>query len=291
MTTTFLKPNGAFEPGPVNATLAAHAVPGADRFDAEAGTYTRLLGTGNDRWAVTVKVGSTGVEVETEAPPDRLERMGEVIRFWFDLDTDLEPVVTQFGDDPLLGPMVAARPGLRVTRSPEGFEAAISTVLGQQVSVARGRTLGSRLLELCGGPELDGLIAFPEPEVLAAQPFEKLRDAIGLTRSRARTVLAVARLFAEGFTLETGPDRRIETVKSELLEVPGVGPWTADYLAVRAIGHPDSFPAGDAVLRRALDRAPEREVAALAERWSPWRSYAAVHLWAETVYGVDGSAP
>lgn len=278
-----LKANGALEPAPVRATLAAHAVPGGQRFRPATGEYTRLASSGRTVRAITVRPIGDGVVMETDAEdPDEAAALAALVRFWFDLDADLGPVVTHLALDPLLAPMVRARPGLRVTRSPDGFEAAISTVLGQQVSVARGRTLGSRLLELCGTPGPAGLTIFPSPERLAAEPFERLRETVGLTRSRARTVLAVAALFADGFRL--GPAVDPAVARRQLLAVPGVGPWTADYLAIRAVGDPDAFPAGDAVLRRALDGEPERDLAARAERWSPWRSYAAVHLWAATVY-------
>lgn len=278
-----LEAPGGFEPAPVRATLAAHAVPGGERFDPATGEYSRLLTVRGVPRRVTVIPDWAGIMLRTDARAGDLAAIESTVRFWFDLDTDPVPIVRKLSEDPLLLPIVVKRPALRVTRTPDGFEAAISTVLGQQVSVARGRTFGSRLLDLCGGPEHDGLIAFPAPDVLARQPFERLRSTIGLTGSRARTVLAVARLFAEGFRL--GPESDPGEARAGLMELPGVGPWTVEYLALRAIDDPDAFPAGDVVLRRALGGASEREAASRSTAWSPWRGYAAAHLWAEAVYG------
>lgn len=284
MNRLLLKANGAFEPGPVLATLSAHTVPGGQRYRPETGEYTRLLRLQDGIRIVTARPVADGIVLRSDSgdPPER-GPLADLVRFWFDLDADLGPVNAHLERDPLLAPLVRARPGLRITRIPDGFEAAISTVIGQQISVARGRTLGSRLLKLCGTPGPVGLTAFPTPERLAEEPFERLRESVGLTRSRARTVLAVAALFADGFRLGPGVDRR--AARERLLAVPGVGPWTVNYLAIRVLGDPDAFPAGDAVLRRALDGEPERDLALRSVAWSPWRSYAAVHLWAATVYG------
>jgi len=289
MTCLHLAAHGRFEPGPVRSNLIAHAVPGGQRFDAGTGQYTRLVTFDSGAAAMTVRPVPDGIELRVpEGDPKATGSLVSLARFWFDLDTDLLPANAHLLEDPVLAPLVRSRPGLRVTRSPDGFEAAISSVIGQQISVVRGRTLGSRLLELCGSPGPAGLTAFPSPERLAAEPFARLREGIGLTRSRARTVLAVAGLFADGFTLGPGSDP--VGAREALLAVPGVGPWTAEYLAVRAIGDPDAFPAGDAVLRRALDGESERNLASRAAAWSPWRSYAAVHLWAAAVYGGGPSA-
>lgn len=284
MKTIRLEANGPLEPAPVRAMLAAHAVPGGQSFDPATGAYTRLLRVNGRLRPVTVRPERTGVTVETDTvPPAEVEVVKRLVRLWFDLDRDPVPVTDRLGEDPLLAPLVKRRPGLRVTREPEGFEAAIGTVLGQQVSVARGRVFGSRLLELCGDPAPGGLIAFPAPDRLAAEPFERLRGTLGLTGARARTVLAVARLFADGFRL--GPEVEPQAARKRLLELPGVGPWTVEYLAMRVLGDPDAFPPGDAVLRRALGGVTDREAATRSAAWSPWRSYAAAHLWAEAAYG------
>ncbi|MDQ2623476.1 MAG: hypothetical protein M3Y45_10620 [Actinomycetota bacterium] len=260
-------------------TLVNHAVSGGEVVDPVRRAVTRLIRVEGTLRRITVALDRDGVDVETEATGEReLEAIAEKVRFWFDLDTDLEPVETSLGADPHLEPLVKQRPGLRVTRHPEGFEATIGAVLGQQVSLAAGRTFSARLLEACGTPGPAGLTAFPAPDRLAGESAARIQEAVGLTGARTRTVLAVAGLFASGFMIGPGVDP--VDARASLLALPGVGPWTTDYLAIRAMEDSDSFPVGDAVLRRALGGGSHREMAARSSRWAPWRSYAATHLWA-----------
>jgi AraC family transcriptional regulator, regulatory protein of adaptative response / DNA-3-methyladenine glycosylase II len=198
-----------------------------------------------------------------------------------DLDADPDAVAADLGQDPLLGPLVATRPGLRVPGCADGFELAVRAVLGQQVSIAAARTFGGRLVGRWGEPlpEQDGELThlFPTPDALAGADLE----SIGLTRARARTIRALAEGVAEGRLCVDRHADRDEAV-ARLLEVPGIGPWTAGYVAMRALGDPDAFPASDLGLREAAERlglAPAG-LADTAARWCPWRSYAAVHLWA-----------
>ena len=193
--------------------------------------------------------------------------------------------MTRFGDDSTLGPLVRERPGLRRIRYPESFEAAISTVLGQQVSLAAARTFAGRLVAAYGVPAPGGLTAFPAPERVAGADLEKLRAAIGITGSRARTVLAVAALFARtGDWPVPLPREQWDERAATLLALPGIGPWTVAYLRMRLFGDPDAVPVGDLVLRRALGVAKDREVPAAMERWRPERSYAVFQLWASTAW-------
>jgi 3-methyladenine DNA glycosylase/8-oxoguanine DNA glycosylase len=203
------------------------------------------------------------------------------IRRWLDLDTDTRAITAAFGGDPILGPLVRARPGVRLIGFPDEFEGVVMTVLGQQVSLATARTFGSRLAAAYGTPHAAGLLAFPHPERLAAVPVDELRAAVGLTRTRAATVNAVARAWEAGFTLN-GHDPG--QAREQLLDLPGIGPWTADYLTVRALRDPDTFAPGDLVARRALGNVTAAQARALADRWSPWRSYALFHLWAAFAY-------
>ena len=207
------------------------------------------------------------------------------LRHWLDLDLDPASLVTRFGDDPMLGPLVRDRPGLRRIRYPESFEAAISTVLGQQVSLAAARTFAGRLVAAYGEPGPGGLTAFPAPERLAAADLEELRSAVGITGSRARTVLAVAELFARtGSWPVPLPREQWDERAVALLALPGIGPWTVAYLRMRLFGDPDAVPVGDLVLRRALGVTKDREVPAAMERWRPERSYAVFQLWASTAW-------
>ena len=160
---------------------------------------------------------------------------------------------------------------MRVPGVADGFELVTRTVLAQQVSLSSAHTFARRLVEAYGKP-LDAPVGslttrFPTADVLADASY----DGIGLTGSRAKTLRAVASAHAAGeLPLDPSADR--EDARARLLALPGIGPWTADYVAMRALGDPDSFPATDLVLRR-------RAATMTPERWRPWRSYAAMHLW------------
>jgi AraC family transcriptional regulator of adaptative response / DNA-3-methyladenine glycosylase II len=182
---------------------------------------------------------------------------------------------------PALAARVRRNPGLRVPGACDAFELAIRAVLGQQVSVAAATTLAGRLVERFGepveiGPELTHL--FPRPEALADADVA----AIGLPGARAATVRALAATVVNGSLHLDGACDLGESVK-RLTALPGMGAWTAQYIAMRALAEPDAFPSGDLGLRRALsDGAGPIAAAALehiAEEWRPWRAYAALHLW------------
>ncbi len=227
---------------------------------------------------------------------------GTVVRLrrWLDLDADPRLVSGVLGTDPLLAPLVAARPGLRVPGTTDPFELAVRAVLGQQVSTAGARTLAARLVGLVDGDEHHGLRLFPTAAALAGTDPATLRS-IGLTSSRAATIHALATAVADGLPLDPLADRG--QVRTALLALPGIGPWTADYVALRALGDPDVFPAGDLVLRHALAGLPGGTGATVdvraadlrAEVWRPWRGYAAQHLWsawaARTASGPGGRDP
>jgi AraC family transcriptional regulator of adaptative response / DNA-3-methyladenine glycosylase II len=189
------------------------------------------------------------------------------------LDADADPLAvdTTLAEDPALAPLVAARPGLRVPGSVDGFELAVRTVLGQQVSTRAARTFAARLVERFGKPldTRDGNLTarFPTSETLAEAPY----DGIGLTGSRIRTLRALAVAHATGELILDGSADR-EQARARLLAVPGIGPWTASYVLMRGLGDPDAFPASDLVLRR-------RTAGLDTLRWRPWRAYAAMHLW------------
>jgi AraC family transcriptional regulator of adaptative response / DNA-3-methyladenine glycosylase II len=186
----------------------------------------------------------------------------------FDLDADPIAVDGTLGADPALAEAVRTEPGVRVPRAVDGFEMAVRAIVGQQVSVAGARTTLSRLIT-------DG---FPSAEVVAGLPDSAFRMPV----ARRETIRALAQSVADGkLDLEPGSDRE-ETV-ARLLELPGVGAWTAGYVAMRALGDPDVFlPTDIAVRRGAATLGLPTTPAALAkhaERWRPWRSYALIRLW------------
>ena len=254
--------------------IGLHLVTGLEELDGA--TYRRVLPSGS---VVALSVAAGAITLTTSV--DDLRSLPDTVarcRRMLDADADPEAVDAALGADPQLAEMVAARPGLRVPGAADGFEQLVRTVLGQQVSVASAHTFARRLLEAYGKP-LDapvGLLTarFPTADALADASY----DGIGLTGGRIRTLRAVSAAYAAGgLTLDPSADRA-ET-RQQLLALPGVGPWTADYVAMRALGDPDAFPGTDLVLKR-------RVVSMQPERWAPWRSYAAMHLWVDHLVTV-----
>ncbi|QSE93198.1 DNA-3-methyladenine glycosylase 2 family protein [Rhodococcus pseudokoreensis] len=275
---------GPFTHAPLWGALRAHTVSGLERHDPD-GTHTRVVDGPHGPALVSVLVRSADGYVEahlTPADPDDVEALTATIRRWLDLDADPLPIDVALSRHPQLAPLVAQRPGLRRLGSVDGFETAVLTVLGQQVSLAAARTFGSRLVAAYGRPVHDGFFAFPAPQTLAALAPEQFRSTLGLTGARARTVLALAEAASNGLRL--GADTDPAEFRAGLLALPGIGPWTADYLTVRVLGDPDAFTPDDLVLKRALGVKTGRQAAELAEAWRPWRAYALFHLWTDEAY-------
>lgn len=254
--------------------LASRAIPGVEAIDDG---YVRSL-TSDGSVLVRVAAAETGIVAHlTLAELSSLPSAVRALRRVFDLDADAPAIDDALVADRPLRRLVRQRPGLRVPGAVSGFEIAVRAVVGQQVSVAGARTLLGRIVAVCGqelagppGPEVTR--AFPTPAALADADLAGL----GLTGRRIATLRAVARAVSSGeLNLEPGADRA--TTRSALLAIVGVGPWTADYIGLRALQDPDAFPAADLVLKRRVDA--ER---LNPERWRPWRAYAALHLWTDT---------
>ncbi len=215
---------------------------------------------------------------------DRTELEGK-LRALLDCDADPHAIDAALARDPLLAPSVRRRPGLRVPGAVDGFELAVRAILGQQVSVAGARTLAGRLVLRCGAPlaRQHGALtyAFPSAAELASAGL----DGLGLTGARIRALRALAEAVVAGrVTLAARPTTaECEATCAALLELPGIGPWTAAYIAMRALRNPDAFPASDLGLRNAFTRAglsaDPRAIEARAQAWRPWRAYAVLHLW------------
>jgi AraC family transcriptional regulator of adaptative response / DNA-3-methyladenine glycosylase II len=263
------------------AFLAARAVPGLESA-GDAG-YRRVVRTphGPGLFAATPVPGAGHVVVRLHLPDlADLATVVARVRRLLDLDADPAAVDPALAADPALAPLVAARPGLRVPGAVDGFELAVRAVLGQQVSVAGARTLAGRLVAALGEPlsavptevGAAGLThAFPAAAEVATADL----GALGLTSARRRALQALAAEVAEGrLSLDPGADRA--QTRTRLLALPGIGPWTAEYAALRALADPDAWPGTDLVLRR---RVAAR--GADPDRWRPWRGYGAVHLWAD----------
>jgi AraC family transcriptional regulator, regulatory protein of adaptative response / DNA-3-methyladenine glycosylase II len=255
---------------PMIGWLAARAIPGLEEVDDEG--YRRVI---DGRIVDLQPLGDAGhvlarVQVgDVAGVADLVARCRRLL----DLDADPLAVDDVLSRDRRLAASVRAHPGLRVPGAVDGFELAVRAVLGQQVSVAAARTFAGRLVEQCGKP-LDaprGTLthSFPAAETLAEHPL----DGIGLTRSRTDTLRGLAHAVASGrLALDATADR--DEARARLGELPGIGPWTVEYVAMRALRDPDAFPASDLVLRRVLQADPRR-----SESWRPWRAYAAMHVW------------
>ena len=198
----------------------------------------------------------------------------------FDLGADPEAVRTQLEPDPLLAIAVARLPGLRVPGAFDGFELAVRAILGQQVSVRAATTLARRWAERFGEP-----IETPYPDLnrvtpdatrVAAASAAEIA-ALGIVGTRAQAIVQLAGLACTG-QLALGFAPRIEESVEALQRIPGVGAWTAQYIAMRALQWPDAFPSGDLVLRKAAGMS-EAQLRARAQSWRPWRAYAAHYLW------------
>lgn len=263
--------------------LAARAVPGVE--EVADGTYRRTLRLPRSGGVLTATprpaAGYVTVRLRLDDPRD-LSVAGRRCRRLFDLDADPQGVDAALGADAILAPLVAARPGLRVPGHVDGFELAVRAILGQQVTVKGARTLAERLVRALGtplpGPDGSLTHLFPTPDAVAEGDL----SAVGLTAARARALRALAAAAAGGaVALDPGTDR--ERAVAGLLALPGIGPWTASYIAMRALGDPDAIPLGDLGLRHVLRAlggpSDARAIAARAEGWRPWRAYAAVHLW------------
>lgn len=270
------------------AFLGARTVPGVEEVTAD-GTYRRTLdlprAPGVVEVALPVDEGAAHV-VATLRLGD-LRDLGAAVertRRLLDLDADPLAVAEHLGADPHLGPVVARATGRRVPGTVDGSELAVRAVLGQQVSVAGARTLAGRLVAALGEPlaEASGGLThlFPSAGALADDDLA----AVGMPASRKHALRSLAAALDDGLVLDPAADR--EEARAALLALPGIGPWTASYVAMRALADPDSFLPGDLGVRHGLAAVglPDgpADADALAARWRPWRSYAVLHLWAAT---------
>lgn len=279
----FLQARPPFDAEGLLAFFRARAIPGLEAVGDQY--YARSLYIGEQPGLVICRplTDPPGVQVILRGPARRaILEVSARLRRLFDLDADLPGIAGHLAQDPLLRPLVEQHPGLRVPGCWDRFEFAMRAILGQQISITAARTLAGRLVASHGTPLPDELMAgtgithrFPHPADVAGQPLPHM----GLPGSRAATLARVAARFAEpGFT-ELDSTALLE----QLAPVRGVGPWTLNYLALRGLGDPDAFPASDlGILKASALLGGPTDAKALthyAERWRPWRAYAAQYLW------------
>jgi AraC family transcriptional regulator of adaptative response / DNA-3-methyladenine glycosylase II len=272
--------------GRLLAFLGARAIPGVEHVGR--GRYARAMRS----------LAGPPVVIELEPHPSepvvalRVTGVGDDVpllasvvqasRRLFDLDADPEAIDEALAGDPALCPAVRSAPGTRLPGTTDGFELAVRAIVGQQVSVAGARTTLGRLAERFGeqlpAPAGPVVRLFPTAERLAGAP----REAFGMPGARAAAIVTLARAVADG-ELDLSGTAEPEPTIERLRAIAGVGEWTAAYVAMRALRDPDAFPAGDLGVRHGFEAlglaSDPRAIVEHAERWRPWRAYAAMHLW------------
>jgi AraC family transcriptional regulator of adaptative response / DNA-3-methyladenine glycosylase II len=250
-------------------------------------SYSRVIEVGKVAGSITVSHAPSDAALRVIVRLPRLSALSTIIarvRRMFDLSAEPGPIAAVLSTDPVLAPLVAARPGLRVPGGWDGFETAVRAVLGQQVTVKAATQLAARIVARLGtavgeGVDVPGLThAFPGPGRFNA---ETLANS-GMPGARAAALAGIAAAVRDDPHL-FDPRRDLEDAVARLRELPGVGEWTAQYIAMRALGESDAFLAADVGVQRRFARNGRRpsavELLARAERWRPWRAYAVLHLW------------
>lgn len=252
------------------AFLRARTLPGIECVDADA--YERALPEHGPsaRLHVSQDTARDALNLQFHSVPTKaIPALVQRVRRMFDLDADPQAIASVLSTDARLKRSVATRPGLRVPVGFDAWETAVRAIVGQRISVAATRTLLTRLIGDDG--------RFPSATELLDRPL----DGIGLTRTRAQTIRALAAAVVAG-RVHFRAGQSLDAFVDALVALPGIGPWTAHYIAMRALGHPDAFPFGDLIVRRALGNPTPRIEREMAEAWRPWRSYVVLHLWTET---------
>ena len=260
------------------AFLSARATPGIESVTSSC--YRRTIAIDGQTGTIQVQrlAAKPAIELAVRFPDSRaLLCIVERVRRMFDLAADPLVIAEHLAGDDLLGGILKRHPGIRTPGAWDGFELAVRAVLGQQVSVAAATTMAGRLTRKFGAPldADDGLDRiFPTPTQLANAPIEE----VGVIKARAEAIRALARAVNTGaiaFAAAPGAPDAMPALRS----LPGIGPWTAQYIAIRALGEPDAFPSGDLILRRMAGDCTSRELDQRSERWRPWRAYAVMLLW------------
>lgn len=265
--------------------LRTRALPGVELVDECS--YARVFGPTDAPGWLRLSAwpnGEHALRLQLHCPqPARLLGVVTTLRRMFDLDANPQAIADTFRHDAVLGPLLARHPGLRLPGGWDGFEIAVRAILGQQISVAAARTLATRIVQRWGEPlpaaPLPGLERlFPTPAALARADLRE----IGLTATRAATISGMAQAVLDG-RVDFCADQSLDAFVARWVALPGIGEWTAHYIAMRALSAPDAFPAADLILRReATTDAVPLGTKALNERanaWRPWRAYAVIHLW------------
>jgi AraC family transcriptional regulator of adaptative response / DNA-3-methyladenine glycosylase II len=263
--------------------LGDRAIPGVEAFDGR--TFRRSIRQPDGSAAIvsfTPSPSAASVAIATTA--EDAASVTTLGRRLLDLDADPVAIGVALERDPVLGSLVRERPGIRVPGAIDGFELAVRAVVGQQISVKGARTIAGRIVRVAGTPlasepAVDGVShLFPTPDELLAANL----GGLGMTGARVATLRRLAESIAAG-ELDLSGRTSAEDALERLLSIRGIGPWTVAYVAMRAFRDPDAFPADDLGIRAGMAElglpTTRSAIRARAERWRPWRAYAAMHLW------------
>jgi AraC family transcriptional regulator of adaptative response / DNA-3-methyladenine glycosylase II len=269
--------------------LAASVVPGCEEVRDGAYRRTLRLPFGNGIASLTPAPDHVRCVLVLDDFRDLTTAISRCRRL-LDLDADPDAVIDVLSSDAALAPVVAKAPGQRIPRTVDEAELAVRAVLGQQVSIKAARTHAGRLVVAYGDPvdDANGALTHTFPSIEQLSDIDPAHLAV--PNSRRRTVTGLVAALADGrVVLNAGCDW--DEARSQLLAVPGIGPWTAEVIAMRGLGDPDAFPASDLGLRLAAEQlglpSDHRELSALSRRWRPWRSYATQYLWTTLEHPVN----
>ncbi|MEO6690648.1 MAG: AlkA N-terminal domain-containing protein [Dokdonella sp.] len=265
------------------AFYSRRTIPGVEIVD-EDGYRRSVIIDGVPGWfAVAPMAGESALALRVHhSKSSALGTIASRVKRMFDVDADPRALSAAFRRSTLMKPLIRRWPGQRLPGAWDGFELAVRAVLGQQVSVAAARTLAARVAVTYGTPFVEGGAVglsslFPTPQALVDAPLE----AQGITRARASTIRGLARAVIDG-RVGFRAEQTLAAFENDLVALPGIGLWTAHYIAMRALAQPDAFPAADLILRRAAGQGrtlSTRELETLSEEWRPWRAYAVMLLW------------
>lgn len=268
--------------GLVLAYLAGRAIPGVEVVSAAG--YSRSFQLGGARGIIRVRHADKGHALEATIAaqgPLPVRQIAARLRRLFDLEAEPQAIALVLGRDKLIGPRLKKLPGLRVPGAFDGLELAVRAILGQQISVKGATTISGRLAASLGEPmaanDLGLSHYFPTASALARGNL----SGLGLTGARIATLQSLGQAVVEGM-IDFSPGESLDAKVSDLCALPGIGEWTAHYVALRAVGEPDAFPAADLALRKAAgggEVIATKELEALSQAWRPWRGYAALALW------------
>lgn len=264
------------------AFLQRRALKGVECIDSGRYARTVRLGPYSGWIRVTQQIKKNALQVEfTHSLNPVLPVLLRRLKNLFDLSARPDVIAEHLSQDPLLRPSLLAHPGLRVPGAFDGFEMAVRAVLGQQITVKAAATLGGRFTTAFGEeivtPFAELTHLSPLPARIAQCTIDEIAS-LGIVSARTRCILALAQHCAEG-KLQLDVSNHPEHTVAQLLSLPGIGDWTAQYLAMRALRWPDAFPAGDIVIRNNLGGLSAKDAEARSQAWRPWRSYAVMHIW------------